>query len=87
MGNIDFIDCPYRVKCTKASAKWQSRAAHFNNLAALASSAMAGVAGAVSRLPFADFEVGRWPLATCAAWYVALVLLMLGVRSWTRPRI
>ena len=25
MGNIDFIDCPYRVKCNKASAKWQSR--------------------------------------------------------------
>ena len=62
-------------------------AVHFNNLAALASSAMAGVAGAVSRLPFADFEVRRWPLATCAAWYVAFVLIMFVVRSWTRPRL
>ena len=62
-------------------------AAHFNNMAALASSAMAGIAGAVARLPFADFEVARWSLTACAAWYAALVLLIMGVRSWMRPHL
>ena len=54
----------------------EEAAAHLNNLAALGSSAMAGASAAVAKLPFADFEVGPWPISMCAAWYVALLLVL-----------
>ena len=52
-------------------------AAHFNNLAALGSSAMSCVSAAVASLPFSDYEVEPWPISMCAAWYAALLLLLL----------
>ena len=51
-------------------------ASHFNNLSALATSAMGGVSAAVARLPFADFEVVPWSVPMCAAWYAALLLAL-----------
>lgn len=55
----------------------ETAAAHLNNLAALGSSAMAGVSAVVAKLPFADFEVEAWPISMCAAWYAALLLALL----------
>lgn len=54
----------------------EAAAAHLNNLAALGSSAMAGVSAAVAKLPFADFEVEAWPISMCAAWYAAMLLVL-----------
>jgi len=54
----------------------EAAAAHLNNLAALVSSAMAGVSAAVASLPFADYEVKPWPMSMCAAWYAALLLVL-----------
>lgn len=52
-------------------------AAHLNNMAALATSAMSAVSEAVAALPFSDFTVPRWPVAACAAWYAALMAGLL----------
>ena len=54
----------------------ESLAIHFNNLAALATSAMAGVSEVVSRMSLADFEVRPWPVSACAAWYAGILLLL-----------
>ena len=62
-------------------------ASHLNNFSALGALAMSGISAAVARLPFADFEVARWSLTACAAWYAALVLLIMGVRAWMRPHL
>jgi len=51
-----------------------SLAAHLNNLTAFGLRLMAGLSGAVARLPFSNFETGCWGYATCAGWYLALVL-------------
>ena len=50
-------------------------ARHLNNLEALAIRAMVTVADAVSRLPGANFETGKWPLSLCVAWYAVLALI------------
>lgn len=59
-------------------------AAHLNNLAALASEAMAGVASAVASIPGADLAVRPWPVPVCAAWYGALVAVFLFVSARRR---
>lgn len=55
-------------------------AAHVNNLAALLTTLMVGVAEAVSRFPGGNMEV-TWSIGTCLAWYVALVLAAWLYRS------
>ena len=55
-------------------------AAHLNNFAALFTRAMVGVSAAVSRLPGANLEVGRWTLLQCAEWYALLALVVVLVR-------
>ena len=50
-------------------------AVHLNNLAAQVTWSMVGVSEAISRLPGASFEVGRWSLLQCAEWYVMIVLV------------
>ena len=52
-------------------------ASHLNNFSALGALAMSGISAAVARLPFADFAVDRWPVCMCAAWYAALLLVLL----------
>ena len=52
-------------------------ASHFNNFSALGASAMSGVSAAVASLPFSDFAVCRWSACMCAAWYAALLLVLL----------
>lgn len=52
-------------------------AAHFNNLSALCTRAMVGIAEFVSRLPFSHIEVPRWTLLQCAEWYALVVLIVL----------
>ena len=59
-------------------------AAHLNNLAALASEAMAGVASAVASIPGADLTVRPWPVPVCAAWYGALVAVFVFVSARRR---
>lgn len=56
-------------------------ARHLNNLEALAIRAMVTVAEAVSQLPGANFETGRWPLSLCAGWYAGCAL---GMFLWIR---
>lgn len=51
-------------------------AAYVNHLSALFIGGMAAVAGAVASLPGAHFEVMKWPLSTCALWYLALALVI-----------
>ncbi|MBO7684583.1 MAG: ComEC/Rec2 family competence protein, partial [Kiritimatiellae bacterium] len=68
----------------------EAAAAHLNNLAALSSEAMAGVAAAVASIPGSDMEVRPWPASACAAWYGALVLafaLVSGLRRKAAARL
>ena len=60
-----------------------SVAAHLNNMAALATSAMSAVSEAVASLPFSDFVVPRWTATECAAWYAALIAGLLLLRPAT----
>lgn len=60
-----------------ASFLSETLAAHLNNLSALCTQAMVGVSELVSRLPYANFEVGRWTFLQCAAWYLLIGLVML----------
>ena len=60
----------------------ETAAAHLNNLAALVTQTMSGVAQAVSASGWASFEVEPWGAAVCAAWYAALVTAFL----FFRPR-
>lgn len=55
-------------------------AAHFNNLSALFTNAMTGVATLVAGLPGANLAVPPWPLWECFAWYAALLLALIHVR-------
>ena len=57
-----------------ASFVSETVAAHFNNLSALCTRAMVGISEAVSRLPWATFEVPHWSLLQCAEWYALLAL-------------
>ena len=54
-----------------ASFVSETAAAHLNNLSALTIRAMVFVADAVSRLPGANIETGRWLLTPCMIWYAA----------------
>jgi ComEC/Rec2-related protein len=56
-------------------------AEHANNLAALITGAMAGVSEAVASLPWSNFEISRWGLLECAAWYAMLAACPLVVRT------
>lgn len=60
-----------------ASFASETLAAHLNALSALFTRAMVLVSDGVSRLPGANFEVGRWTVLTCAEWYAALALAWL----------
>lgn len=60
-----------------------SVSAHLNNMAALSTSAMSAISEAVAALPFSDFSVPRWTVATCAAWYAALIAGLLLLRPAT----
>ena len=60
-------------------------AAHVNNLAALLTSLMVGIAEVVSRFPGGNVEV-TWSIGTCAAWYVALALAAWLYHSVRRRR-
>lgn len=51
-------------------------AAHVNNLAALLAGTMADLSRLVAAIPGANFTVEPWPLSVCAAWYLALALLL-----------
>ncbi len=64
------------------ASSWLSEtlAAHVNNFAALVTSAMAGVSGAVAKMPGANFEVRAWGFWECAAWYAALLALPFAIR-------
>lgn len=57
----------------------EATAAHLNNLSALCTRAMVGIAEVVSRLPGSSFEVPRWTLLQCAEWYALLALIVLFV--------
>ena len=52
-------------------------AAHLNNLSALFTKAMVGVASVVASLPGANFETGAWPRWLCFVWYAALLSVLL----------
>ena len=58
-------------------ASWVSLtlASHINNFAALVTSAMAGISGAVAKIPGSNFEVRSWSLWECVLWYAALMAL------------
>lgn len=60
-------------------------AAHVNNFAALATSAMAGISGAVAKIPGSNFEVRSWSVWECVLWYAALMSLPLLFRL-LRPK-
>lgn len=60
-------------------------AAHLNNVSALFTSAMVGIAEVVSRVPGSNFEVARWTIPQCAAWYAVLLGVLL-LRHWWRGR-
>ncbi len=59
-----------------ASFVSDSLAAHVNNFAALVAGTMADVSRIVAALPGADISVEPWPISVCAAWYLALALLL-----------
>ena len=67
-----------------ASFVSETLAAHLNGLSALFTEAMAGLAVAVARLPFANFETGQWPLWACIAWYAALAALSCVIAALRR---
>lgn len=62
-------------------------AAHFNNLAALFTDAMVGISEAVSRLPFANFEIEGWTFVECAEWYALFALTLVLVWLCRRDRV
>lgn len=68
-----------------ASFVSETVAAHFNNLAALFTKAMVGVAAVVARLPGANLETGSWPTWACLVWYAAL-MAVYGIILAVRPR-
>lgn len=56
----------------------ETAAAHLNNLAALATTAMTGLSRVVAGFGWTSFEVDGWGLGASAAWYAALLL----ARAW-----
>lgn len=64
----------------------ETLARHLNNLCALAIRAMVTIAEAVSRLPGANFETGRWTLLPCAAWYAAFAAILFALSRVARRR-
>ena len=62
----------------------ETLARHLNNLCALAIRAMVAVAEAVARLPGANVETGKWTLASCAAWYAVLAVVLTAVSRTVR---
>lgn len=52
-------------------------AAHINNFSALFTNAMLGIAEAVSRFPYANFEVDFWTVWQSLEFYLALLLMIL----------
>lgn len=67
-----------------ASFLSETLAVHLNNLSALLTRLMVGVADAVSRLPGAFLPVAPWSLLQCAEWYAAIALavwLLCRIRS------
>ena len=58
-------------------------AAHLNNMAALATSAMSAISEVTASLPFSDFTVPQWTITSCTAWYAALVAGLLLLRPAT----
>lgn len=67
-----------------ASFLSETLAVHLNNLSALLTRLMVGVADAVSRLPGAFLPVAPWSFSQCAEWYVAIALavwLLRRIRS------
>lgn len=71
-----------------ASYVSEGLAAHVNNLCALGIRSLEFVAEIVSRLPFASFDTGSWPLTVCALWYVGLATVAFCIarieRRWRR---
>lgn len=59
-------------------------AAHLNNLAALLTRAMTGMARAVAGFDWANFEVEGWGLGASAAWYAALAATLLFLKKKLR---
>lgn len=64
----------------------ESFAVHANNLFALMSEAMSGVADVVARLPGASFETPHWSPLMCLEWYAALMLVFLLIHLISRRR-
>ena len=62
----------------------ETAAAHFNNLAALLTRAMTGMARAVAGFDWANFEVEGWGLGASAAWYAALAAVLLFLKKKLR---
>ena len=60
-------------------------AAHVNNFAALLAGTMADVSRLVAAIPGANFTVEPWPVSVCAAWYLALALLLWLLQRRTKP--
>ena len=79
---IPAADITVRAGVVGALASYASEtlAAHLNNVAALMTSAMAGVSGAVASLPFSNFEIRAWTWSECAAYYAALAAAALWLR-------
>ena len=70
------------------ASSWLSEtiAAHINNFAALVTSAMAGIAGTVAKMPGSNFEVRDWGLPECVLWYAALLALPFILRCLSPKR-
>ena len=51
-------------------------AAHINSFAALVAGTMADLSRIVASIPGSDIPVEPWPISVCAAWYLALALLL-----------
>lgn len=64
----------------------ETAAAHFNNLTALLTRAMTGMARAVAGFDWANFEVEGWGLGASAAWYAALASALLFLKKKLRER-
>lgn len=63
----------------------ETLAIHLNNMSALITKLMTGVADSVSRIPWMNLEVDKWPLWECALWYV-MVILIVFVLPWAHSR-
>jgi len=69
-----------------ASFVSETLAAHLNNLSAIVTRAMAGMASVVAEIPFSSVDTGRWGFSVCAAWYVAIALALFVAARARRRR-